>query len=361
MHNNGEVLPVPDIRTNPDVILDVKDLKMHFPIYEGLLRKIKGHVRAVDGVDLFVRKGETLGVVGESGCGKTTLGRCILRLLQPTAGQILFRSVDGEIANLTELDHKGMKKYRQEIQVIFQDPFSSLNSRMTVEEIIAEPLFVNDIGNRQSRQDRVAELLDAVGLSRRYMHRYPHEFSGGQRQRIGIARALSVHPELIICDEPVSALDVSIQAQVINLLSELQQEEGYTYIFVAHDLSVIEHISHRVAVMYLGQIVELSETDELYGNPKHPYTEALMAAIPSPDPAIKLDRSMLLSGNVPSPANPPPGCRFHTRCRYAQEKCKQSEPRLVPIADGEAHYVACHRAEELTLRPAPKQALDVAQ
>ena len=352
---------MPDIRTDPEVLLDVRGLKMHFPIYKGILQKVTGYVRAVDGVTLFVRKGETLGVVGESGCGKTTLGRCILRLLSPTTGQIFFRSIDGEIANLTELDQKEMKKYRREIQVIFQDPFSSLNSRMTIEEIIAEPLVVNDMGDRNTRQHRVAQLLDAVGLSAQYMGRYPHEFSGGQRQRIGIARALSVQPELVICDEPVSALDVSIQAQVINLLSELQQEQGYTYIFIAHDLSVIEHISHRVAVMYLGQIVELAETSTLFSNPKHPYTEALMAAIPSPDPAIKLDRTMLLSGNVPSPANPPPGCRFHTRCRYMQIRCRESEPALMRVADEGAHYVACHRAKELSLRPAPEQTLNIDQ
>ncbi|NLV91875.1 MAG: ATP-binding cassette domain-containing protein [Firmicutes bacterium] len=340
-----------------DVILEVRKLKKYFPIHKGLLRRVVGHVKAVDGVDLFVRSGETLGVVGESGCGKTTLGRCIIRLLEPTEGEVLYRSRHDGIIDLAPMTMQELKPYRREIQMIFQDPFSSLNSRMTVEEIVSEPLVVNDIGTPEERRETVAALLENVGLSRAYLDRYPHEFSGGQRQRIGIARALSVKPRVIICDEPVSALDVSVQAQVINLLEELQEKYDFTYIFIAHDLSVIEHISDRVAVLYLGKVVELADVGGLFDQPLHPYTEALLAAIPSPNPDIKLNRELLLTGNVPSPANPPSGCPFHTRCHYRVQRCVDEVPEL-SLAEGTTdHFVACHRYQELELKPAAKHEL----
>lgn len=344
---------MPDIFQDPDIILEVRNLKKYFPIHKGFFRHVVGYVKAVDGVNLFVREGETLGVVGESGCGKTTLGRCIIRLLQPTEGEILFRSQQDEVVDLANKTMEEMKSYRQEIQMIFQDPFSSLNPRMTVQEIVAEPLVCNNIGTEEEQREIVADLLEKVGLSRQYLERYPHEFSGGQRQRIGIARALSVRPRLIICDEPVSALDVSVQAQVINLLGELQEEQNFTYIFIAHDLSVIEHISDRVAVLYLGKVVELASVDNLFDRPLHPYTEALLAAIPSPNPDIKLDRSLLLTGNVPSPANPPKGCNFHPRCRYRTKQCEEQVPPLQLAEGTKDHFVACHRYNELNLKPAP--------
>lgn len=327
-----------------DVIMEVTGLKKHFPIHKGFFKKEVGRVKAVDGVDFTIYRGETLGLVGESGCGKTTLGRALLRLIEPTAGTVKFYPRDGNEQNITELEPAELKSLRRSIQIIFQDPFSSLDPRMLVQDIVTEPLVINKIGNRQERMERAVVLLEKVGLSPYHMRRYPHEFSGGQRQRIGIARALALEPQLLVCDEPVSALDVSVQAQVLNLLIELQKEFALTYLFIAHDLSVVEFISDRVMVMYLGKIVEIASGSELYQNPKHPYTEALLAAIPSGTPHIE---RKVLEGTVPSPANPPPGCHFHTRCPYAQDICKIQEPELEFI--GEQHRVACHFAHELTL------------
>jgi len=330
-----------------DLLLEVKDLKKHFPVKGGFIKKGVGTVKAVDGVDLFVKRGETLGLVGESGCGKTTAGRTILRLLDPTAGEIRFNDPKLGWINLEKLDRKQLQKVRPHMQIIFQDPFSSLDPRMTVERIISEPLLINKMGSGQELKDRVAELLRVVGMRPEYMSRYPHAFSGGQRQRLGIARALALNPSLIICDEPVSALDVSIQAQVLNLLEDLQRDFNLTYVFVAHDLSVVEHISDRVAVMYVGRMVELAKTEELYYAPKHPYTEALMAAVPKPDPR-KRDRPIKLPGEVASPANPPSGCYFHPRCRYAKDICSQENPELIEVSP--EHLSRCHFAKELTLR-----------
>jgi peptide/nickel transport system ATP-binding protein len=327
------------------VLLEVRNLKMHFPIQQGFFRRVVGHVRAVDGVSFFIREGETLGLVGESGCGKTTTGRCIMRAYEPTAGEVLFRS-NGELQNILRLPKKEMGPVRRQMQIIFQDPFSSLNPRMTVMDIISEPLVVNGLARGADLKAQVRDLLEAVGLRAQHMSRYPYAFSGGQRQRIGIARALALRPKLVVCDEPVSALDVSIQAQTLNLLEDLQEEFGLTYLFVAHDLSVVEHISDRVAVMYLGNIVELARADELYCNPLHPYTEALLSAVPRTDPdAIK--QHIILQGDVPSPANPPPGCKFHPRCRYTQEICQQEIPEWQELSDD--HWAACHRAAELNL------------
>ncbi len=330
-----------------ELLLEVKDLKKYFPIRRGLIRRSSGVVKAVDGVNLFVKKGETLGLVGESGCGKTTAGRTILRLYTPTGGEIRFNDPKLGWVNLEKMDREELKKVRPNMQIIFQDPFSSLDPRMTVERIVSEPLAINNIGTPAERHARVAELLRIVGMRPEYMSRYPHAFSGGQRQRIGIARALALNPKLIICDEPVSALDVSIQAQVLNLLEDLQRDFELTYIFVAHDLSVVEHISDRVAVMYVGRLVELAKTEELYYSPKHPYTEALMAAVPKPDPRRR-DRPIKLPGEVASPANPPSGCYFHPRCRYAKEICRTQTPPLLEVAP--EHYSSCHFANELNLR-----------
>jgi peptide/nickel transport system ATP-binding protein len=326
-------------------LLEVKGLKMHFPIQQGIFRRVVGHVRAVDGVDLFIRDGETLGLVGESGCGKTTTGRCILRALEPTAGVINYRKND-RMHDLAAMNAKQLGPFRSEMQIIFQDPFSSLNPRMTVMDIVSEPLRIHKIASRNDLKERVRELLEAVGLKAQHMNRYPYAFSGGQRQRIGIARSLALRPRLIVCDEPVSALDVSIQAQVLNLLAGLQKDFGLTYLFIAHDLSVVQHISTRVAVMYLGDIVETGPSKALYHKPLHPYSEALLSAVPKTDPKRKTDR-ILLEGDVPSPANPPSGCKFHPRCRYAQPICSQTHPELKEAAPD--HYVACHRAEELKL------------
>lgn len=326
-------------------LLEVRNLKKHFPIQRGLFRRTVGHVRAVDGVDIRVNAGETLGLVGESGCGKTTTGRLILRAIDPTDGQILFRRDEGMV-DIASMSKQQLKSLRREMQIIFQDPFSSLNPRMTVFDIISEPLVIHGETDPDVLNTRVRDLLEMVGLKSQHMNRYPYAFSGGQRQRIGIARALALQPKLIVADEPVSALDVSIQAQVINLLEDLQQEFGLTYLFIAHDLSVVEHISDRVAVMYLGKIVELAPATELYTDPKHPYTEALLSAIPIADPDQK-SRRIILAGDVPSPANPPAGCKFHPRCRYAQRLCQEQEPELAEIAPG--HFAACHFADELTL------------
>ncbi|MGI5916395.1 MAG: ABC transporter ATP-binding protein [Anaerolineae bacterium] len=330
-----------------DVLLEVKGLKKHFPVRSGLLRRVTGAVKAVDGLDLFVRKGETLGLVGESGCGKTTAGRTILRLMDPTAGEIRFNDPNLGWVDLHAMDRQALKAVRPNMQIIFQDPFSSLNPRMTVERIIAEPLVINKVGSSSEIKDRVAHLLRVVGMRPEYMSRYPHAFSGGQRQRLGIARALALNPRLIICDEPVSALDVSIQAQVLNLLEDLQEEFDLTYIFIAHDLSVVEHITDRVAVMYVGKLVEVADTDELYYHPRHPYTEALMAAVPKPDPRLR-DRPIRLPGEVANPASPPTGCYFHPRCRYARDICSQEATALLEVSPN--HWSACHFAAELTLR-----------
>jgi peptide/nickel transport system ATP-binding protein len=310
-----------------NILLEVKGLKKHFPIHGGLLRRVVGQVKAVDGVNFYIKKGETLGLVGESGCGKSTTGRAIIRLHEPTAGEIVFDDPQLGKIHVEQLDAKQLKQVRPNMQIIFQDPFSSLDPRMTVGRIIGEPLVINNVVSGQALRDRVAELLTVVGLRPEHASRYPHAFSGGQRQRIGIARALALNPKLIICDEPVSALDVSVQAQVLNLLEDLQKQFDLTYLFVAHDLSVVEHISDRVAVMYVGYLVEMASTEELYYNPKHPYTEALLAAIPKPDPR-KRTRPHKLPGDVPSPANPPSGCYFHPRCRYAEDICKVERPPL---------------------------------
>jgi peptide/nickel transport system ATP-binding protein len=333
------------METQPSKLLEVKDLKMHFPIQQGLLRKVVGHVRAVDGISFYIYEGETLGLVGESGCGKTTAGRCILRAYQPTTGQVFFRK-NGEMVDLLKLPKKEMKTVRRQMQIIFQDPFSSLNPRMTVMDIVSEPLVVNGVAKGDELKTQVRSLLEVVGLRAQHMNRYPYAFSGGQRQRIGIARALALRPKLVVCDEPVSALDVSIQAQTLNLLEDLQKEFGLTYLFIAHDLSVVEHISDRVAVMYLGNIVELAAANELYERPRHPYTEALLSAVPTTDPQHK-SRRIVLEGDVPSPANPPPGCKFHPRCRFASEICSQQTPEWREISPD--HWVACHLTDELAL------------
>ncbi|NLA58800.1 MAG: dipeptide ABC transporter ATP-binding protein, partial [Firmicutes bacterium] len=327
--------------TGQRTLLEVKNLKTYFPIVRGVFRKVVGHVKAVDDVSFTLHEGETLGLVGESGCGKTTTARSILRLIEPTSGEVIYYR-DGERINITELELSQMQEIRKDMQMIFQDPMSSLNPRMLIFDIIGEPLYIYGMKDRKQREERVAELLEAVGLSPDYMRRYPHEFSGGQRQRIGIARALALRPKLVICDEPVSALDVSVQAQVLNLLEDLQKQMGLTYLFVAHNLSVVEHVSHRVAVMYLGRIVELAPTETLFNRPLHPYTEVLLSSIPVPDPDYP-KKDVVLEGDVPSPANPPSGCAFHPRCRYAVAQCEQTRPELKEYEQG--HFCACHFAE----------------
>ena len=327
-------------------LLEVRGLRKYFPIAKGLLRRVVGHVRAVDDVSFTVQEGETLGLVGESGCGKTTASRCILRAIDPTAGQVLYRTRGNEIVDLAPMSRAELAPLRRDIQMIFQDPFGSLNPRMTLFDNVGEPLLVNGVRRRKERMDRVAELLRLVGLRPEFMHRFPHAFSGGQRQRIGIARALATSPRLVVADEPVSALDVSVQAQVLNLLLELQSSLRLTFVFVAHDLSVVRHISDRVAVMYVGQLVELAPTDAVFARPRHPYTAALMRAVPVPDPRVP-GADAVPMGEVPSPAAPPSGCYFHPRCRFAEDRCRREAPALREVTQG--HFARCHLADQLAL------------
>ena len=320
--------------TAGDVLLEVRNLVKHFPVRKGVFGRVTGQVHAVDDVSFSIASGETLGLVGESGCGKSTTGKAVLKLVEPTSGSIDWRG-----RRIDELSASNMRPYRRELQAVFQDPYSSLNPRMRAEDIVGEPIRNFAAAGRAEIRERVASLFDKVGLRQDQMIKYPYEFSGGQRQRLGIARALALRPKLIVCDEPVSALDVSVQAQVINLLMDLQNEMQLSYLFVAHDLAVVEHISHRVAVMYLGKIVELTDKRSLFAHPQHPYTEALLSAVPTPDPRARKKR-IILGGDVPSPINPPPGCRFHTRCPYAFERCRVEEPLMQEVRAG--HFVACH-------------------
>ncbi|TME93847.1 MAG: ATP-binding cassette domain-containing protein [Chloroflexi bacterium] len=324
---------------------------MHFPIRRGVFRRLTGWVRAVDGVTFSIREGETLGLVGESGCGKSTTGRCILRVYAPSAGEIVYRGANGKTVDLASIDESALRPFRREIRMVFQDPYSSLNPRMTLLDIVGEPLKVHRIASGRQLEERVAWLLRRVGLRPEYMRRYPHAFSGGERQRVGIARALALEPRLVVADEAVSALDVSVRAQILNLLQDLQREFNLTYLFIAHDLSVVEYLCDRVAVMYVGKLVEVASTAELYARPKHPYTEALLSAVPKPDPRLRSrGRRIILQGEVADPANPPPGCAFHTRCLYATDRCRTEEPALRDVGGG--HLAACHYAEELGLRGA---------
>ena len=332
-----------------NVLLQIKDLKMYFPIKSGFFQRTVAHVKAVDGVSFEIKRGETLGLVGESGCGKTTIGRCIVRAYQPTDGEILY----GENSHAVDLAHQSetqLKDFRRVIRMIFQDPYASLNPRMTVFNIVADPLRIHNIASGKDLEKMVGSLLERVGLHAEPMRRYPHAFSGGQRQRVGIARALALNPELVVADEAVSALDVSVRAQILNLMIELQRELNLTYLFISHDLSVVEYIADRVAVMYVGKLAEMAPTDELYRNPKHPYTEALLSSIPIADPRRRADR-IVLEGDVADPANPPSGCYFHPRCRYAKDRCKAETPELRTVSEG--HTVACHFAEELDLKGIP--------
>jgi peptide/nickel transport system ATP-binding protein len=327
-------------------LLDVRGLRKYFPVAKGFLRRVTGQVRAVDDVSFTVNEGETLGLVGESGCGKTTVSRCILRAIDPTGGQVLYRTRDDRVVDLAPMSRQELAPFRKEIQMIFQDPFGSLNPRMTLLDNVGEPLLVNGVHSRKERTERVVELLRVVGLRPEFMHRFPHAFSGGQRQRIGIARALATNPRLVVADEPVSALDVSVQAQVLNLLLELQRMFRLTFLFVAHDLSVVRHIADRVAVMYVGQLVELAPTAVVFERPYHPYTAALMRAVPVPDPRVRNDDG-ILGGEVPSPAAPPAGCYFNPRCRFAEDRCRQEAPALREIVPG--RFARCHFAGQLQL------------
>jgi peptide/nickel transport system ATP-binding protein len=335
------------IKANPQPLLEVKNLRKHFPIVKGFMRKTIGYVRAVDDVSFFINEGETLGLVGESGCGKTTASRCILRAIDPTSGQMLFRTKEGQVVDLTTLNREQLRPLRPQMQMIFQDPYGSLNPRMTLRDIVGEPLLVNGVSNGKQRDEQVAEMLRLVGLRPEFMQRFPHAFSGGQRQRIGIARALALHPRLVVADEPVSALDVSVQAQTLNLLLDLQRRLNLTYLFVSHNLSVVRHICDRVTVMYVGKIVETATSEELFARPRHPYTAALLAALPVSDPRIK-SGSVELPGEVASPVNPPSGCYFHPRCTFATQRCKTESPAYEEITPG--HFVSCHRAAELNLQ-----------
>jgi peptide/nickel transport system ATP-binding protein len=327
-------------------LLEITSLKKYFPIHRGVLRKVVGHVKAVDDVSFYVNEGETLGLVGESGCGKTTTGRCILKAIPPTSGEMWFTDPEMGRVNVSDLERQELVSVRRNMRMIFQDPYASLNPRMSLLDIVGAPLRAMGIAKGKDLEERVAHMLELVGLRPEYMRRYPHAFSGGQRQRIGLARALAPHPKFLVCDEPVSALDVSVQAQILNLLQELQEEMGLTYLFVAHDMSVVAHISDRVAVMYVGKMVETAKTHELFTAPRHPYTEALMSAIPRPDPTPR-EKRILLTGEVANPANPPSGCYFHPRCNYAKDICKSEEPVYEEITP--EHFVKCHRAAELSL------------
>ena len=336
--------------SDAQTLMEVRDLRKYFPITKGFFNKVVGHVKAVNDVSFDLYEGECLGLVGESGSGKTTVGKTILRALSPTSGTVNFR-VNGKMVDIAGASHETLKGLRRYMQMIFQDPYASLNPRMTVLDIVGEPLLVNGMNDRAERESRVRELLIRVGLQPHFLRRYPHAFSGGQRQRIGIARALALNPKLVVADEPVSALDVSVQAQALNLLQELQRELGLTYLFVAHDLSVVRHISDRVAVMYVGRIVEIADVDQLFDHPMHPYTEALLSAVPIPKPKSK-KKQVLLSGEVADPANAPPGCAFHPRCPYVEDRCREELPEMREIEPG--HHVRCHFAENLTLESMPE-------